>query len=143
MEVRPARFQPLSARPGPRRETDGFSGALDLLAEPATGTLREAASTAAVGLDPLLLLQEHETEQARNRAARDHAEALLDALRGVQLGLLGAGLDGRALLRLDQQAAGLSAAADPVLAAAFQAIRQRSAVELARLDMERQGAEAG
>jgi hypothetical protein len=134
MEIRPTR--PIAA-PTARMASRGGTGAFRLSGEPGVSGARDAAPASAVGVDHLLALQEHEPDAERNGRARKHAQTMLDALRGLQLGLLGVALDEKALTRLDRLARTSPQAADPALAAAVAAIGQRAAVELARIEMSR------
>jgi hypothetical protein len=87
----------------------------------------------------MLALQEAEAELAGNRNARRHGLAVLEALRALQHGLLGATADSgqqvAALLRLADTTHGV---ADAGLADVLAAIRLRAKIELLR-----RGAETG
>jgi hypothetical protein len=91
-----------------------------------------SAASAAAGLGGLLLLQEVENAPARDRRARKHGRALLDALAQLQLGLLGDDPDGLALERLAALLDHAPEAADPGLRDVLGAVALRAHVELAR-----------
>jgi hypothetical protein len=91
-----------------------------------------SAAAAAAGLDGLLLLQEVENAPARDRRARQHGRALLDALARLQLSLLGDDPDDGALERLAALVEHAPEAADPGLRDVLAAVALRAHVELAR-----------
>jgi hypothetical protein len=134
-------IQPLASS-GPTATTpcgraDRASGFSVPLGTPAATTAPESASPiqAASGLAALLATQELADPRLRDRAARRHATATLDALAALQAALLGepddGGMGGDALGRL-AALAGQPVPADPGLAALTRAIALRAAVELAR-----------
>ena len=79
----------------------------------------------------LVGLQELGQEAVQDRAARRHGGALLDALRAVQLGLLG-GDGGEAAARLESLVRAAPTAVDARLAGVQRALLVRAAVERAR-----------
>lgn len=85
-----------------------------------------------VAIASLLAMQEAEGDAHQDREARQHGEALMDALGALQRALLGA--DGPDLAQLARLAERKATAADPGLAWVLQAVRVRAAVELARLE---------
>lgn len=116
-----------------RRAQSGAAG----FALPATaattggaGTIGEATSVALLGA--MLALQEVEANRARDRVACRHGEAILTALRVLQVGLLGGAVQGQELGRLASLAAELPEAADPVLGRLVRAVSLRAEIELAR-----------
>lgn len=83
-------------------------------------------------LDGVLALQEQETDAPRNRQARRHGQALIEALAALQHSLLD-GSDNRAKLEhLAMLAQTCPDAADPALTAILGALALRARVELAR-----------
>ncbi len=113
------------ARPG----APGFTVDLGL-----EGAARTLAATPAAALDAMLALQEAEAESVRDRAARRHGKALLEALAALQHALLG-GEEGPALQRLAALLAAMPEAADPRLGAVLRAVALRAQVELARREV--------
>ncbi len=87
-----------------------------------------ATPVAALGL---LALQEAGQDAVRDREARRHGDAMLQALRALQRALLGGG-DDLSLRQLEALARGAPPPADPGLAMVQAMILQRTAVELAR-----------
>jgi Class II flagellar assembly regulator len=80
----------------------------------------------------LLLLQEHDVPEHRNRAARRRCDDLLHVLGELQLAMLAAGEEPELVARLAALAAGLPQAADPTLAALARMISLRATIEVAR-----------
>lgn len=80
----------------------------------------------------LLLLQEHDLPEHRNRAARRRCHDLLRALGELQLGMLAVGADPELVPRLAALADALPQAADPTLAALARMISLRAKIEVAR-----------
>lgn len=117
------------------RRTGGFTGFLVPENGDAVPTGPIAAS-ASVGLHGLLALQEAEAGTVQDRAARRHAESLLDTLGLLQRGLLGGGTVTVALDRLATMAQAGPAACDPRLAAVVRAVTLRAAIEAARQQCE-------
>ncbi|MGH7071541.1 MAG: flagellar assembly protein FliX [Acetobacteraceae bacterium] len=116
-----------------RRAQSGATG----FALPATaastggaGTIGEATPVTLLGA--MLALQEVEANQARDRVARRHGEAILTALTALQVGLLGGAVHGPELGHLARLAAELPEAADPVLGMLVRAVSLRAEIELAR-----------
>ncbi len=98
----------------------------------ASGVQAAAAPAAAAAVDGLLLLQEVEDGPTRDRHARRHGRAMLDALAALQRALLGEGDDPDVLHRLAALVAHCPSAADPALRATLSAVALRAQVELAR-----------
>ena len=97
---------------------------------------RTLAATPAAALDAMLALQEAEAEAARDRNARRHGKALLEALAELQRALLAGGdEEGPALQCLAALAADPPDAASPGLAGVLRALSLRAEVELARRGM--------
>ena len=96
---------------------------------------RTAALSAPTALDGLLLLQEVEDAPERDRRARKHGRAMLDALGRLQLSLLGGDPATNDLHRLAALAEHCPEAADPVLRGLLGAVALRAQVELARHNM--------
>ena len=125
------------AIPAASGRAGGSSGAFSVGAGPATaGSARVAAPVAPTGL---LLLQEVTDAPARDRRARQHGRALLDALARLQIGLLadehGDSCGPQILRDLAGLAEGCPEASDPALKSALDAIRLRAQVEVARRGM--------
>ncbi len=114
--------------PGVGRAGAGTPGFTVRSGGDAAGSVAVAAPSA---LDGLLLLQEVETAPARDRRARRHGRAMLDALARLQLGLLGE-LDETCLADLATLADACPEAADPALNGVLQAVGLRARIELAR-----------
>jgi hypothetical protein len=121
---------PVASGARPRRRQTDF-------AVPETGETADThapAEASAAAQVPLLTLQAGEmaeAEAATDRAAAGHGNALLGAMRGLQLALLG-GSTGQGPDALAQLADTLPQAADPALDAVLRAIAQRAAIERAR-----------
>ena len=115
-----------AGRPGPGRA--GF-------AVPAGRTAAPATVSAPAALDGLLLLQEVEDAPARDRRARQHGRAMLDALARLQLALLGGHSAAEALAGLAALAGQCPDASDPGLRDLLGSIALRARVELARSDL--------
>ena len=94
-----------------------------------------AALSAAAPLDGLLLLQEVEGAPDRDRRARKHGRAMLDALGRLQLALLGGEPDSGTLQTLAALLEQAPEAADPALRDMLGAIVLRAEVEIARAAM--------
>lgn len=89
-----------------------------------------AVPMSGVSMVSLLAMQEAESEAQQDREARQHGEAVVDELTGLQLALLGHGEGNTArLIRLVERPV---VASDPMLAGLLRAVRVRAAVELAR-----------
>jgi len=119
--------QPVRRRPAPNA---GFSEFVDAGHEAAgQAAAAESAAAASAPAPPAAPLPAD--PQLRDRQARQHGNALLRALAGVQASLLGA-----STAAARQQLAALATtcphAADPDLDATLQAIAVRAAVELAK-----------
>jgi Class II flagellar assembly regulator len=112
----------------------GSRGAGSFTVGAAAGAAAEAAAGAAaagpVGIG-LLALQEGGDPVARDRAARQRAESILEELQALQRDLLRDGPDTTRLERLAVLEAGEDGA-DPILREAVRAIVLRARVELAR-----------
>ena len=80
----------------------------------------------------MLLLQETDAAPARDRQARRHGRAMLDALARLQHALLGGGDDPAALDQLAALLEHCPEASDPELRATVAAVALRVHVELAR-----------
>jgi hypothetical protein len=94
-------------------------------------------AVAEVALSGMLTLQEVETPDQRDRAARRRGQEMLAELAALQRALLAAGGDVPAALhRLAALARAVPAAADPALRQAVAAIVLRSRVELARYEYD-------
>ncbi len=114
---------PGAGRAGPG--ATGFSVSASTVGEP-------AGVSAPAALDGLLLLQEVEDAPARDRRARKHGRAMLDALARLQLALLGGDADAEAVRCLSALARQPADAADPALREMLGAIALRAGIELAR-----------
>ncbi len=134
-------IQPLGSTTASPTATTGRAGPASGFSVPAgppgPASPPEAAAPmqATSGLAALLATQELADPRLRDRAARRHATATLDALAALQAALLdgeaGGAMAGQALGRL-AALAGQPAPADRALAALTRAIALRAAVELAR-----------
>jgi hypothetical protein len=80
----------------------------------------------------MLARPEQDAPAARDRRARQHGQALLQALARLQAALIGGGDEVACLHHLTAVTKGYAAAADPGLAAIIQALSLRAQVELAR-----------
>jgi hypothetical protein len=120
----------------------GFSLGLAGTGAAPGGTAQGAGAAPAAGVAPMALfaLQEGGEDRqgypqlpapARDEAARQGAEAMLDELQELQRALLGAGL-APALERLAARLGALEEAADPGLREAVRAVALRAEIELAR-----------
>lgn len=110
-----------------------------VVSEPRTAEPPVPQATAEAGaaqpppaLDGILRLQETSDALTRDRAARRHADAVLEALSALQGALLAGAPDAPALSRLAALADQVPAAADPALAGLVAAVVLRARVELAR-----------
>lgn len=110
-----------------------FGSTLDAAAGPAEPP-EAMAGGAVTQAAALLSLQEIPDATARNRRAREAAEAALEALGGLQRALLGGTLDRAGLEALARVARDAADAEDPRLREAAEAVALRAAVELARLE---------
>ena len=117
--------------PAPSKDRTGTGGFAVAAGSPAA----TAALSAAAPLDGLLLLQEADNAPARDRRARKHGRAVLDALARLQLALLGGDPDSAALRTLAALLEQAPAADDPALRTMLGAIALRAEVELARAGM--------
>ena len=95
-----------------------------------TGGVTMAPGVAA--LDGLLLLQEVEDAPERDRRARKHGRAMLDALSRLQVGLLQDDAGEDVLANLSALAEHCPEAADPGLRDVLGAVSLRARLELAR-----------
>ncbi len=91
-----------------------------------------AAAAPAAGLEGLLQLQQFEDAATRDRQAKRHGQALLQALSELQRLLLGDGPLEDALGRLSALVETCPEASDPALAGLVGGIMLRARVELAR-----------
>ncbi len=127
-----SRAAPSAAAPA----SDGFSQLVEAQQEDVLQPLLQAQSLAA----PAMLPQLPQTPETRDREARRHGGAMLRALGGLQLAMLGG--DGAQALRTlselagSELAGGAPSAADPGLDQVVRAIAQRAAIELARAEMD-------
>ncbi len=96
------------------------------------GPLPAAAAMPAGPVGGMLLLQEMDAGPARDRGARKHGRAMLDALAALQRALLDGGEDPAALDRLAALLQHCPEASDPGLRATVAAVALRVHVELAR-----------
>jgi hypothetical protein len=118
--------QPVRRRPA---QTSGFSDLVETDdPAPAQASAPESAAAAAALPLPAPLPAD---PQAHDRQARQHGNALLRALSGVQASLLGPS-NAAARAQLAELASTCPHAADPDLDATLQAIALRAAVELAK-----------
>ena len=95
-------------------------------------TTGPAPTTAPLPLDGILALQEQVADATRDRQARQHGHALLQALAALQHALLQGAGEAESVRHLAQLVADAPPAADPALAAILQGIALRAQVELAR-----------
>ena len=124
----PAGTGPVGAGPAGAGRGAGPSGfSVSVGANPAV-----AMTPGVAALDGLLLLQEVEGAPERDRRARKHGRAMLDALSRLQLGLLDADGGADALANLSALAEHCPEAADPGLRDLLGAVSLRARVELAR-----------
>jgi Class II flagellar assembly regulator len=128
---------PVTAAPGAPARPGAAGFVVDIGLDRAARLL---AATPAAALDAMLALQEAEAEATRDRNARRHGRALLDALAELQCALLaesgaGDGQDGPVLQRLAGLLEASPGAADPALAGVLRALSLRAQVELARRGM--------
>jgi hypothetical protein len=120
-------------RPTPaRRGVAGFGVVED--ASVPSRPMAASGGVSLVSLDSMLALQEVDPAPERDRRARRHGEALLDALAQLQRALLRGEADPAVLQRLADLAGRTHPAASAGLRAAVAAIQLRAAVELARHD---------
>lgn len=99
---------------------------------------KDAAPVEGVSIAPSLLAVQESLEAAeRDARAKRRAEAMLDELGAVQLGLLSGRLSESRLAALASLAREGEKAADPKLAAIAAEVEVRAAVELARLERAR------
>ncbi len=99
---------------------------------------KDAAPVEGVSIAPSLLAVQESLEAAeRDARAKRRAEAMLDELGAIQLGLLSGRLSESRLAALASLAREGEKAADPKLAAIAAEVEVRAAVELARLERAR------
>lgn len=116
----------------------GIPGASFRLPNPADTAQGVAASSTAAtrGLDALLALQETgvaaDNPAVRDREARRHGRAILEALAELQKALLGGSDDSEVLGRLGALLGSLPPAADAGLAVLLNSVSLRARIELAR-----------
>jgi len=91
-----------------------------------------APAAAASPLDAMLALQEQAADATRDRQARQHGQALLQALAALQHAMLAGGAETESLQRLAALIAACPAATDPALASIIAGLSLRAQVELAR-----------
>ena len=99
---------------------------------PADRPLGPAPTAAAAPLDGMLALQEQAADLTRERQARQHGLALLQALAALQHAMLAGGAEAEALQHLAALIAACPAAMDPALGGIIQSLSLRAQVELAR-----------
>jgi hypothetical protein len=122
-----------AVRAGPAPRTPARPGALFRVSDSAS----PPQPAAEVALPGMLMLQEVEAPDQRDRAARRRGQELLAELAALQRALLAAGGDVPAALhRLAGLARAVPPAADPALRQAVAAIVLRSRVELARYEYD-------
>lgn len=92
----------------------------------------ETAGTAAVSRASLLTLQEVDSPTERDRRAHRHAEDMLEALKRLQLAMLGTAPHSADVERLTGLLTALPVATHPGLRAAVAAVAIRVEVEIAR-----------
>ena len=136
----PIRTLPPLAMSGPApRAAAGAGAQFTVGIDPAAGG-PVPAGAGEVSLEGMLALQEadgalaREGHATRDRKARRRGRALLEALAGLQRGLLAEGAAVDTLRRLAQLAAEPEEAADPALGLILAQILLRARVELARYD---------
>ena len=100
--------------------------------KPADRPQGPAPTTAASPLDAMLALQEQAADPTRDRQARQHGQALLQALAALQHAMLAGGVETGPLERLAALAGAYPPAADPALATIIAGLSLRAQVELAR-----------
>lgn len=131
----------LGAPPLPQLRSVGRSasgGRFRVALESGAEESREAAAVESVSIAPSLLAIQESLEAAeRDARARKRAEAMLDELGALQLGLLSGRLSESRLAALATLAREGEKAADPRLAAIAEEVEVRVAVELARLERAR------
>ena len=120
----------IPARRGAERRTFALSAERGAAAE-------RVVASGGVAMVSLLAMQEAESEAQQDREARQHGEAMVEALGELQRALLGA--EGPDLGKLVQLAARPVSAADPRLAAVLRAVRLRAGIEVARWEMRLRG----
>ncbi len=91
-----------------------------------------APAAAASPLDAMLALQEQAADATKDRQARQHGQALLQALAALQHAMLEGGAETESLQRLASLSAACPAATDPALASIVAGLSLRAQVELAR-----------
>ena len=120
------------AVPGGGARRVGGSSGFAVAPGTADATSGPAAAAAAAPLDGMLLLQQVEDGPTRDRHARRHGRAMLDALAELQCALLDGSLDPATVERLAALAQHCPEASEPGLRAALAGISLRVQVELAR-----------
>ena len=118
---------PAAAPGSPRAAASSFA-----VAPPSTRPGGLAPASAASPLDAMLALQEQQGDATRDREARRHGHALLQALAALQHALLAGHGEGECLQRLCALGADTPIAADPGLAAVLRGVVLRAQIELAR-----------
>lgn len=131
----------LGSPPVPQARPVGRSaagGRFRVAVEPGVEESREAAPVESVSIAPSLLAIQESLEAAeRDARVKRRAEAMLDELGAIQLGLLTGRLSESRLTALAKLAREGEKAADPRLAAIAEEVEVRAAVELARLERAR------
>jgi hypothetical protein len=94
--------------------------------------LTPAPTAAASPLEGVLALQEQAADLTRDRQARQHGQALLQALAALQHAMLAGAAQTESLQRLATLTAACPSAMDPALATIIQGLSLRAQVELAR-----------
>jgi hypothetical protein len=124
-----------------RRSAGG--GGFSVSEQDAAGNVPLATSTRALtSLEALIELQAFEDPRERRRRAVKRGRGALDALDALKIGVLSGSLDSEALARLKALAGDLEqASGDPGLDAILAEISLRAAVELAKFDAGKPGAD--
>ncbi len=145
--VGPRGFPASSSDPSAPRDDGGFASLLPGAGAPAPGAA--SGTTPPATLSGVAWLQAGVADalarEARDKEARRHGRAMLQALGAVQLAVLG-GDDGQArcaLAALACTAGGKHEADDPVLQLILREIEVRAAIELAREEGVREDAAKG
>ena len=99
---------------------------------PGAAKAESAGGVSGISVDCLLLLQEVDPPEQRNRRARRHAESMLEQLAALQRALLRGEPDAAALAGLAALAQSVPAAVDPGMRDAVAGVTVRAFVELAR-----------
>jgi hypothetical protein len=135
----------LSPTGGPRAARNGGGEGFRLADMDApTGTTQAGgvgATSAVMGVDALLALQDVGGPLERRRRAVGRASRILDVLDGIKLSLLGGELSGDDLVRLKIAIREERAATDdPRLESLLDEIETRAAVEAAKMELARRAA---